>query len=492
MKIAFVMPRNFSEKEKSYYDYKFFSKFLCSRKYYSYMLSIPALISLTPHGHTLRVFDENIGDIDYGWKPDLVGISVRTMHATRAYEISKTFRQAGARTVLGGIHPSMCPEEAILHCDAVVIGEAEKVWQKLIGDAQQGTLKRTYKADGLADLAAAQPPDRSLLDSTKYINDFVQTTKGCPFHCEFCSVHAFDGQTIRHKPVEKVIEEITSLNLAGGCYKSKGKAIFFADDNIIADIPYARRLFTALKPLNIKWGCQASINLSRHDDLMKLMKEAGCGSVFIGFESISEENLSAMSKNVNMKHNYLEAIENIHSHGMLVLGSFIVGYDFDTQDSFDELIAFIDEAHIMEPIINILTPFPGTKLFKRLEEEGRIIHKDWSKYDTKNVVFRPANLTPEELLAGFEKVNKSIYSFESIHRKLKYFGDLGFWLQQNEADPIKFHYRLLFALRMASLFFSLNWERSVFIIKVMPKIFSKRYRITKILQMLAYNDYAYS
>ncbi len=456
------------------------------------MLAIPTLTSLTPHGHALKVFDENIEDIDYGWKPDLVGISVRTMHAKRAYEISDNFRKGGARTVLGGIHPSMCPEEAILYCDAVVIGEAEKVWPKLLGDAQRGALERMYKADGLADLAVAQPPDRALLDSTKYINDFVQTTKGCPFHCEFCSVHAFDGQTIRHKPVEKVIEEISSLNLASGHYKNKGKAIFFADDNIIADIQYARKLFEALKPLNIKWGCQASINLSRHEDLMKLMKEAGCGSVFIGFESVSEKNLSAMSKNVNMKLNYLEAIERIHSHGLLILGSFIVGYDFDTRESFDELIAFIDKAHILEPIINILTPFPGTKLFRRLEEEGRIIHKDWSKYDTKNVVFRPAKLTPEELLAGFEKVNKSIYSFESIYRKLGYFGDMGFWLQQNESDPIKFRYRLLFALRMASLLFSLNRERSVFIIKVMPKIFSKRYRITKILQMLAYNDYAYT
>jgi len=492
MKIAFVIPRNFSEKEKSYYDYKFFSKFLLSRKYYSYMLAIPTLVSLTPQGHALRVFDENIEDIDYGWNPDLVGITVRTMHANRAYEISETFRKAGAKTVLGGIHPSMCPEEAMLHCDAVVIGEAENVWPKLVSDAQRGVLERTYKADGLADLGVVQPPDRSLLDSKKYINDFVQTTKGCPFHCEFCSVHAYDGQTIRHKPVETVIEEITSLNLVSGRYKSKGKAIFFADDNIIADIPYARRLFTALKPLNIKWGCQASINLSRHEDLMKLMKEAGCGSVFVGLESISEKNLSAMSKSVNMKHNYLEAINRIQSHGLLVLGSFIVGYDFDTLESFDELIAFIEEAHILEPMINILTPFPGTKLFKRFEMEGRIIHKDWSKYDTKNVVFRPANLSPEDLLAGFAKVNKSIFSFESIYRKLRYFGDLGFWIQQNEADPIKLRYRLLFAFRMASLLFSLNWKRSVFIIKVMPKIFSKRYRITKILQMLAYNDYAHS
>ena len=492
MKIAFIIPRNFSGTEKSYYDYKFFSKFLCSRKYYSYTLAVPTLISLTPPGNIMRVFDENIEDIDYGWKPDLVGISVRTMHATRAYEISEAFRKGGARTVLGGIHPSMCPEEAGRHCDAVVIGEAEEVWGKIVGDAQLGALEKTYKAGELFDLAAGRPPDRSLLKTATYINDFVQTTKGCPFHCEFCSVHAFDGQKIRHKPVEKVIEEIRSLNRASGQYKNKGKAIFIADDNIIADIPYSRKLFEALKPLNIKWGCQASINLSRHEDLMKLMKEAGCGSVFIGLESVSEKNLSAMSKNVNLRHNYREALQKIQSHGLLVLGSFIVGYDFDTQDSFDELIDFIEEAHILEPIINILTPFPGTKLYKRFEEEGRIIHKDWSRYDTKNVVFRPMNMSPEELLAGFEKVNRSIYSFDSIYRKLRYFGEMGFWLHQNEADPIKLRYRLLFALRMASLLFSLNWERSVFIIKVMPKIFSKRYRITKILQMLAYNDYAYT
>jgi radical SAM superfamily enzyme YgiQ (UPF0313 family) len=491
MKIALVIPRNVSENEKSYYDYKFFSKFMLTRIYYSYMLAIPTLASLTPSGNEIRVFDENIEDLDYGWKPDLVGISVSTMLAKRAYQISATFRKLGAKTVLGGIHPSMCPEESIQHCDAVVVGEAEKVWHTVLEDAQNGRLAKTYKADALVDLSTISPPDRSLIQRNKYINDFVQTTKGCPFHCEFCSVHAFDGQKIRNKPVENVVEEIKGLNLASGRYKSKGKAIFFADDNIIANIPYARTLFEALRPLNVKWGCQASINLAQHEDLMGLMREAGCGSVFIGFESISEKNLSAMSKNVNMRHNYMEAINRIQSHGLLILGSFIVGYDFDTRDSFDELIHFIDKANILEPVINILTPFPGTRLFQRFEAEGRIIHKDWSKYDTKHVVFKPVNMTPEELLAGYEKVNKSVYSFDHMYRKFKHFGDTGFWLDQNEADPIKLQYRILFALRMFSLLFSSQGERSKFIIRVMPKIFSKRYRITKILQLLAYNDHAY-
>jgi radical SAM superfamily enzyme YgiQ (UPF0313 family) len=455
-------------------------------------LAIPTLASLTPTGHKIRVFDENIETIDYGWKPDLVGISVRTMLATRAYEISETFRKRGAKTILGGIHTSMCPDEALQHCDAVVVGEAEKVWAKLIDDAQQGKLEKIYKADSFVDLSAAPLPNRNAIKSDMYINDLVQTTKGCPFHCEFCSVHAYDGQKIRNKLVEKVIEEIKSLNLTSSRYKNKGKAIFIADDNIIANIPFARQLFTALKPLNIKWTCQASINLSQHDDLMDLMREAGCGTVFIGFESISEKNLEAMSKNVNARHNYLEAVKKINAHGLQIISSFIVGYDFDTHESFDELIDFIEEANLLEPVVNVLTPLPGTKLFHRFEKEERLLHKNWDLYDTKHVVFKPTNMSHEELQAGFDRINKTIYSLDSIYRKIVYFGEQGFWLPQNQADPIRLPYRILFALRMASLLFSTNWERSKFILKIMPKIFDNRYRITKILMLMAYNDYANS
>ncbi len=489
MKIALVIPKNSSEDEDSFYDYKFFSQFLFSRRYFSYLLAIPTLASLTPPEHEIRVFDENIEDIDYNWHADLAGISVRTMFARRAYSISETFRQRGVKTVLGGIHPSMCTEEALRYSDSVVVGEAEEVWQTLLRDVQDGALKRVYKAEKATDLTAAPVPTRHLLSKGMYFSDIVQTTKGCPFHCEFCSVYVFDGQKIRNKTIDQVIKEIKDVS--GSSAKYKKKSIFFADDNIIANKRYARELFLALKPYNLNWSCQASINIAQEEELLRLMKDSGCGAILIGFESISEKNLSCMDKGINLKHNYIDAIKKIQSYGILVHGSFILGYDFDSQSAFDELIGFINESNLLMPLINTLTPFPGTMLFKRLKEEGRIIHKDWSKYDGKSVVFYPSQLTPERLSEGYKKVVKEIYSFDSIYRKLKYYWDIDFWRRSNEVDPIKLKYRLLFAVRLFTLLFSLKMERTGFIIKMLPRVFDRRVRISTILTLMAYNDYAY-
>ncbi|NIT03982.1 radical SAM protein, partial [Candidatus Saccharibacteria bacterium] len=398
MKIALVIPKNSSETNRSFYEYDFFSRFLFTKKYFSYLLAIPTVASLTPREHEVRVFDENIEEIDYGWGADLAGMTVRTAFAHRAYEIAREFRKRGAKTVLGGIHPSMCTEEAMEHCDAVVVGEAESVWCRLLDDARGGTLKKVYRAEGYSDVTAYGPPDRSLLDRGMYFSDVLQTTKGCPFHCEFCSVHAFDGNRIRSKTVAQVIKEIESLQ--GGELKYKKKALMFADDNIIANKKFARELFTAIKPLKLNWGCQVSINVSKDDEILRLMKDSGCGSMLIGLESVSERNLARMDKGVNLRHDYVEAINKIQSHGIRVDGSFIVGYDFDTPESFDELAAFIEETNMLMPLVNILTPFPGTKLFKRFEEEGRILHRDWSKYDTKHVVFKHPTMSAEEILEG--------------------------------------------------------------------------------------------
>jgi radical SAM superfamily enzyme YgiQ (UPF0313 family) len=489
MRIALIIPLNSNRAEESFYDHKFISQFLFSKNYYSYYLAIPTLISLTPPGHQIKVFDENIEEIDYDWRADIVGISARTMSANRAYDISEEFRSRGVKTVLGGIHPSMCLEEALQYCDSVVVGEAEFVWHVLLEDAQRGELKRTYKGETLSDPAKAPVPCWKALSREKYFVDIIQTTKGCPFHCEFCSVHAFDGTRIRNKTVDQVIEEIRQLQSAPTRFKKK--SISFADDNIIANKNFAQSLFRALKPYNLNWSCQASINIGEDDETLTLMKESGCGSIFIGFESVSKENLSRMDKGVNLRHDYASAIRKIQSHGILVHSSFIVGYDFETTSSFDELIKFIEDTNLLMPIINILTPFPGTKLFKRLEEEERITHKDWSRYDTKHVVFKPALLSAEELLEGYWKVLRSVYSFDAILRKLNYYWDIDFWKHSNHIDPIKFRYRLLFALRLCTLLFSADLPRSRFIIRILPKvIFDRRVRISTILTLMSYNDYA--
>ncbi len=491
MKIALVIPGISSKSERSFYDFKFGTRFLFSRKHISCLLAIPSLISLTSPQHEIRIFDENIEDIDYSWKADLVGITARTMFVKRAYEISENFRARGIKTVLGGIHPSMCPEEALLHCDSVVVGEAEELWHTVLQDAENGQLKRLYRAEKFADLTAAPIPDRAPLSRKRYLLDLVQTTKGCPFDCEFCSVHAFDGQTIRSKTVEQVIREIQGINSNHTTYKKK-TSIFFADDNIMANRKFARELFLALQPYNINWMCQASINISREDDLLELMRNSGCGAIFVGLESISEENLAMMHKGVNQRYEYMEAIQKIQSYGILVHSSFIVGYDFDTQSTFDELINFIQESNLLMPLINILTPLPGTRLYKRFEEEGRILDRDWNKYDTQHVVFKPARMSPDDLLQGYRKVVKSVYSFDSILTKLRYYWDVDFWKRSNQADPVKFVYRLLFAVRLATLLITSNKDRAKFIMKILPHVFDKRVRVSTILALMNNNDFASS
>jgi len=491
MKIAFVIPMNSADNGKSFYDYKFYSKFLLSRKYVSYQLAVPSLASLTPPQHEIRVFDENIEDIDYAWKPDLVGITVRTMYANRAYAVSEEFRKRGAKSVLGGIHSSMCPEEALLYCDSVVVGEADNVWATLLEDAEEGCLKSRYQADMFADLQSSPAITRASLSRNRYLLDILQTSKGCPFHCEFCSVYAFDGQKIRNKTIDQVMAEILDISRSHSHYK-KRNAIFFADDNIIANKQFARELFMSLKLHNINWSCQASINISQEDEILSLMSDSGCGAILVGFESIAKRNLEVMHKSINQRYDYAKAIKKIQSYGILVQSSFIVGYDFDSDSSFDELIEFIQENNLLMPLINILTPFPGTELFKRLEKEGRILHKDWSKYDTKHVVFEHPRLSPKKLTDGYNSIVKSVYSFDAIWKKLNYYWDMDFWKRSNELDPLKFSYRLIFALRLFIMLFSRNKDRSKFILKILTKVFSKRVRISSILTLMAYNDFACS
>ncbi len=222
------------------------------------------------------------------------------------------------------------------------------------------------------------------------------------------------------------------------------------------------------------------------------MKKSGCGSIFIGLETISQNNLVEMDKGINLKYDYFKAINKIQSHEILVQGSFILGSDNDDKKSFEELALFIEEAKLLTPMVNVLTPFPGTKLFDRLEKSGRILHKNWNKYDVKSAVFIPKKMTPEELEREYRKLMKRIYSFSSIYNKLKSYWERDFWKHSNQVDPILLKYRILFALRLCTLLISINRPRSIFILKILPHVFRKRVRISAILALMAYNHFAYS
>jgi len=490
MKLTLITPRQGNEKEKNIYDYRYVAQFIFSKAYSGYLLAIPTLAALTPPDVEIKVVDENIEPIDFDAPTDLVGISVRTMFAKQAYEIASRFRERGVKVVLGGIHTSMLPEEASRYADSIVIGEAEGVWQELLQDFKDNRLQKVYKRTFHPDLTQCPMPDRSLLKNNKYLLHIVQTTKGCPFFCEFCSVHAFDGTKIRHRSLDQAINDIKETQKDG--IRERKKAIFFADDNIVADRKYAKLFFKELIPLEISWSCQASLNVAKDDEILKLMAESGCGGILIGFESIAEDNLRQMNKKINLTQDFSQAIQRIHSHGILVQGSFIVGHDNDTSETFQKLADFINTNNVLFALISILTPFPGTGLFKRMEMEGRLLNKDWEKYDSKTVVFKPKNMTPLELKKGFIHVYREVYSFKSIYRKLKYFWKRDFWKDQNRRNPIKFKYRILFALRILTYLSAIDFERMKFIFKILPWVFNRRVRLTTIITLMAYNDYAYS
>jgi radical SAM superfamily enzyme YgiQ (UPF0313 family) len=255
---------------------------------------------------------------------------------------------------------------------------------------------------------------------------------------------------------------------------------------------FARELVDALEPLQINWMCQASVNVAQDEDLLRRMRRSGCGAVFVGFESISTENLDQMHKAVNRRHDYAQVIDAIQSHGMLVQASFILGYDSDSPETFDQLIDFVGRHHLFAPVFNILTPFPGTKLFQRLEDQGRILHRDWSRYDTRHVVFVPALMSPNELSDGYRKVARQVYSFQSILERLRHYWRIDFWKEHNRVDPVKLKYRLLFAMRLCTFLASHNTERVKFIAGLLPRVFDPRVRVSSILALMAYNDFAYS
>jgi radical SAM superfamily enzyme YgiQ (UPF0313 family) len=376
-------------------------------------LALLTVAALTPPEYQVTVVDEEVERLDFEMEVDLVGISILTTNAYRGYEIARRFRDRGVRVVLGGIHATVLPEEAARHGDAVVIGEAEGVWNRVLADAGNGSLKPFYRAEAYCDMKGMPHPRRDLVSPEKYISsNIIQITRGCPNSCSFCSVHAVAGRKYRFRPVEEVMEEIDSFD---------NPLVLIHDDNIVGDPEYAKELFRAMIPRKVYWVSQASLNLATDPELMDLAVRSGMKVVLIGFESVYEENIRSVGKSgTNRVADYLKAIDKLRDRGVCVSGTFILGLENDGPGVFKKTADFIRRSGMGAPIAGILTPYPGSSLFTRMKKEGKLLHTDWSRYSHTmgDVVFRPHRMTPEELEAGRRFVGREIFSMRSVARRL--------------------------------------------------------------------------
>jgi len=381
-------------------------------------LGLPTMAAYTPTDCEVKMVDERIQPVDFNEDADLIGISVMTPLATRAYEIADEFKRRGKTVVMGGMHVSALPEEALEHCDAVAIGEGERVWPQMVADFKEGKLKPTYRGEQLFDLSASIQPRWDIIDKSLYSPvDFIETTRGCPINCNFCAVTQFYGAKYRIKPTKLIEEMVAQVKSVDKVFALKN-LIFFVDDNIAANRKHCIEVLNMLKFYNIQWVGQASISVAKDDELLKLMSETRCLGLLIGMESLSEETLAECGKRINKPAEYEQAVANLHRHGIGVKATFILGFDNDDISVFAKMEKFIRKSSLDSVYFSLLTPYPGTRFYKQIEKEGRLLHKDWEKYDTAHVVFHPKKMSIQELEEGFFWLYKKVLSLKSIALRL--------------------------------------------------------------------------
>jgi radical SAM superfamily enzyme YgiQ (UPF0313 family) len=378
-------------------------------------VNLPLLAALTPPGHTVTIVEEAFAPDDINQDVDLVGITVLTELALRAYRIADTYRRKGVKVVMGGIHPTVLPDEASEHADAVVVGEAEGVWARLVSDAASGQMQSIYRAGTMTDLEGLPKPRRDLLSGSKYqgftrIPVGVETSRGCPYDCEFCCIGQTLGQQYRVRPVQEVIAEIESID---------SPYIFFCDDALGLNRKVAKELFTEMIPLRRRWLAQGTVTLAEDLELLGLMQRSGCLGLLIGFESVQKGTQNEVKKIKNLKVDFYEAMRRFHGEGFGILGSFVFGFDYENKDVFDQTLEFIMKSRMDVIQTRILTPYPGTRLYKRLLSEGRLLVRDWwLRGDPPDTLFfQPKGMTADELISGYARLNRQAYSLSAMMKR---------------------------------------------------------------------------
>lgn len=399
-------------------------------------LSMALLAGLTPPDVELRFYDDRMEAIPLDEPTDLVAISVETFTALRAYRLAKEFRDRGVRVLMGGYHVTLCPEEAREMADAIVIGDADQVWTQILADTQRGALQREYRATGKALSLQGLRPRREIFDGKDYQNlRLVEFARGCNFKCDFCSITAFHQAKQIHRPAKEVAAEIEAIG---------GKRFFIVDDNFVSQPEQARQLCRELIPLNISWVGQASIHIAHDTDLLKQMEASGCRGVLIGMESLNENNLRQMGKQWNTASgSYADSLRRFRDAGLAVYGTFVFGYDDDCADTISRSVEFACEQKLFLAAFNHLIPFPGTPLYRRLLDQGRLIKPKWwidSDCRVGDVVFRPAKITADELQQACFDARREFFRSSSILRRMNDF-------RANLKNPV-----------MAAIYLALNWQ----------------------------------
>ncbi len=394
--------------------------------------------ALTPAEVEIEFHDGLLRPIPLDLTVDALALSVDSFSAKAAYALADGYRSRGVPVIMGGFHPSLLPEEAAEHADAVVIGEAEDTWAPLLGDLAQGRLQPRYRSTNTAELTLIG--DDTAFDAADYPPlGLVQFSRGCRYACDFCSIHAFYGSGVRTKPVAVVIEEVR---------RRPEKVLFFVDDNLFTDLIRARELFTALRGLDKRWVCQISMDAAADPDLLNLMREAGCIMVLIGFESLDEHNLTQMGKGPNLKRSgYTEVLATIAAAGLMVYGTFVIGYDSDTANTGTDLVDFATRNGFAIANFNPLMPMPGTRLFGRLAAQNRLRHDRWWLADDfryGDAMFTPAQMSAEDLKVTCRRARFQFYSLASItgrllHRANSRPGHLGIYLMGNAVSRREIH-----------------------------------------------------
>lgn len=378
-------------------------------------VNLPLLAALTPPGHTITIVEEAFAPDDIDQDVDLVGITVLTELAQRAYRIADAYRQKGVKVVMGGIHPTVLPDEALEHADAVVVGEAEGVWPRLVSDAASGQMQRIYRAGTFTDLQDLPKPRRDLLSGTRNqgftrVPIGVETSRGCPHDCEFCCIGQTLGKQYRVRPVQEVIAEIESID---------SPHLFFVDDSLGLNRNVAKKLFTEMIPLRRRWLAQGTVSLAQDLELLGLMRRSGCLGLLIGFESVQKATQNEVMKISDLRIDFYEAMRRFHGEGFGILGSFIFGFDYENKDVFEQTLEFIMKCRMDVVGMRVLTPYPGTRLYKRLAGEGRLFVHDWwlRGYPHDTLLFQPKGMTADELISGYARLNRQTYSLGAMMKR---------------------------------------------------------------------------